>query len=225
MIWSFWRNVVTVLIAVIAGFAVTVHLVHAQIAEQKPEEAVSGPIQVPLGNRSISAYVSVNQRVLLLDPYDKRGYASLKSSLPVSADWDFSSDEIVVVEFPDEASRQQFEHQAEDFMARGVIREIAYIAQTAPDGDAESFLLKNSATIYPTPGTSEAALRASADEMGFKIVPEKRFGRTKYSLVPTDPLRNPADTVSAAARLAELQLIQVDKTRSDLVETQHHKSR
>lgn len=194
-------------------------------AEFETEAAGDQPITVPLGRRSVDAYLLANQRALVLNPYDERGHAQLMSSLPMAAASEFTSSDIVIVEFDASYGVDEIDRQLLPYLQRGVVETVAYVAQTAFDENPEHFLITNMATIYPMAGTEETALRASAHEMGFTIESKQAYGSVAYQFIPVNPLQDPAETFSALIRLAELKLIDNNKTRSDLVETVHDKLR
>ncbi len=182
-------------------------------------------ISVPLGNRHIDATLSANQRVLLLNPYDNRGFGLLKASLPVVDSSEFSSTRVVVVQFDNDADMDDIALQLMPFIRTGVVDEVAYIATTATDASEQSFLVTSSATIYPTESTTERELREISLNLGFSIERKRKNGPAVYNLTAIDPLQYPSDTVDALESLAEMNLIQKDKTRLNLVETMHDKMR
>lgn len=198
----------------------------AQAFQDSAAPRASDAIEIPLGRRNVVAYISENERALVLDPYDDRGFAMLRENLPVAEDSSFNSEGIVVVQFGEEADRATIEKELEFFVSTGVVQDVAYIAQDANQlGDAGTFLITNSATIYPTAHATYEKLQVAAGEIGFSIHESKNFGRVTYELRPLDPFQDPAQTVDAANRLAELQLIEDNRTRSNLVQTAFEKKR
>lgn len=198
----------------------------AQDFQASATRDISDAIEIPLGRKNVVAYISENERALVLDPYDDRGFAMLRETLPVAKDSSFNSESIVVIQFGDEADRATIEKELEFFVSTGVVKDVAYIAQDANQlGDAGTFLITNSATIYPTSDTTYERLQDAAGDMGFSTHKIERFGRVTYELRPLNPFQDPAQTVQAANRLAELQLIEDNRTRSNLVQTAFEKKR
>ncbi|MCH7727225.1 MAG: hypothetical protein IH991_12210 [Planctomycetes bacterium] len=120
---------------------------------------------------------------------------------------------------------QEIEQALMQYINASVVREIAYIAQTTPQGGDEPFLVTNAATIFPTADATQDELQSTAQAVGYFIKSNQRIGRIVYKLVPMNAMENPSVTVSVARGMAELDLIQEDKTRSNLVETRHDKRR
>jgi hypothetical protein len=207
------------------GFEGSDNLAIAQTSDQAVQGHAANSISVPVGGRNVLAYLSENQRALILDPYDDRGHDQLKRNLPVSSTLNFASDEIVVVEFQDSSQRHEVERALMEYIRTGVVQQVAYVAQTTPAEHAESFLITNSATVYPTATASPEALERSANDLGYSIVANSRFGHSTFQLVPLNPLESPLATVAAARKLADMDLIEDEKTRSDLVQTEYEKRR
>lgn len=200
----------------------------AQALQESATTVASGSdtIEIPLGRRNVVAYLSENERALVLDPFDDRGFAALRENLPVAEDSRFNSEGIVVVHFDNRADREKVEEELKFFISTGVVRDVAYIAQDANQrGDTGTFLITNSATIYPTPGTNYDELQDAARDLDFEIYRSEQFGRVTYELRPSNPFQDPSTTMQAAKRLAELQLIDSGRTRSNLVQTAFDKKR
>ncbi len=182
-------------------------------------------VSIPLGNRDVEAYLVPNQRALVLNRYDDRGHALLKSSLPVVGWPTILSPDIVIVEFDASVGPEGIDKQLESFLRRGVIEEVAYVAHTEPNDKQQPFLLGNSATIYLSEGADAKSLADRANELGYKLE-SRSWGRAGvYRLLPLNPMQRPTDTVDAVKRLAEQGLVDAGKTRMNLVETERAKSR
>lgn len=209
---------------VLAGCGLVEHqAANAQAGESQVEHRDA--VTIPLGSVSIEAYLDPNQRALVLNQYDDRGHAQLKTSLPLVESPQFPSSDIVIVQFEPGFSDDDIEQRLMSFIRRGVIEEVAYVAQTDSGGGQQPFLLGNSATIYPSTGTDETRLRDQAEALGYRLESRGWGSIEAYRMVPMDPLQAPSDTAAAAAHLAELDLVDERKTRLDLIETVHNKMR